>query len=207
MVMQAQWTLIRDFGLHPLLRSIVSGFGLARSLSKEPCTISQLVRLAYHALTLTTLERMINRTVKKVTDDMERFHYNTAIAALMEFMNFLQGLGNEGVTKQAVETLILLISPFAPHIAEEMWERTGHKQGVIAQSWPVYDKNKLTGKTAVIVVQVNGKLRDRIEVAVGAIDDDLKQKALDNDKVKAATEGKQPKKVIVVPGKLVNVVV
>ncbi|MFH1829958.1 MAG: leucine--tRNA ligase [Pseudomonadota bacterium] len=153
------------------------------------------------------LLRMMHKTIKKVTDDMERFHFNTAIAALMEYVNFLQGMGSADITKESIETLILLISPFAPHIAEEMWERTGHRQDVLKQKWPVYDETKLVGDTKTIIVQVNGKLRDRIEVASDASDDDVKQIALANEKVKSVVAGKQAKKVIVVPGKLVNVVV
>ncbi len=153
------------------------------------------------------LTRMMHKTIKKVTDDMERFHFNTAIAALMEYVNFMQGEGSANMTKEAIETLILLISPFAPHLAEEMWERTGHKQSLITQKWPEYDETKLAGESKTIVVQVNGKLRDRMEVPASASDDEVKQKALENDKVKAAIGGKEPRKVIVVPGKLVNIVV
>ena len=153
------------------------------------------------------MERMRNVTIKRVTDDIERYHFNTAIAALMEYVNFLQGIDVGTITTEAIDTLIVLISPFAPHIAEELWERTGHEGRVVAQGWPTYDESKIATDTVTIVVQVNGKLRDRIEVAADASQDETREAALKSGKVTTAMGGKEPRKVIVVPGKLVNIVV
>jgi leucyl-tRNA synthetase len=153
------------------------------------------------------MERMRHKTVKKVTDDIERYHFNTAIAALMEYVNFLQGCDVGTISKDAIDALLLLLSPFAPHVAEEMWELTGHEGRTLTAGWPKFDESKLATDTVTVVVQVNGKLRDRIDVAADASQDDAKGAALASEKVKAAMGGKEPRKVIVVPGKLVNIVV
>jgi len=153
------------------------------------------------------MERMRHLAVKRVSEDIERYHFNTAIAALMEYVNFLQGARAADISKDAIETLILLISPFTPHMAEELWERTGHKAGALASKWPAYDESKLATDTITVVVQVNGKLRDRIDIAADAGEDAAKGAALASDKVVQAMGGKKPRKVIVVPGKLVNIVV
>jgi leucyl-tRNA synthetase len=181
--------------------------GLSRFILRVWRTVEAWLEEGCKGEGATSLERTMHRTIKKVTDDMERFHFNTAIAALMEYVNYLQGAGTSIITKEAIETLILLLSPFAPHIADEMWERTGHKQSTLSIRWPKHDESKLVGETNTIVVQVCGKLRDRIEVASDATDDDIKKAALASEKIKVITAGKEPKKVVVVPGKLVNVVI
>jgi len=153
------------------------------------------------------MERMRNRTIKKVTEDIERYHFNTAIAAVMEFVNYLYSVELSSITKDAMETLILLMSPFMPHAAEQMWRDMGHDTYTIRESWPAFDESKLASETATIIVQVCGKLRDKIEVAQGASNEELKGAALESEKIKAALGGSQLKKVIVVPGRLVNIVV
>jgi leucyl-tRNA synthetase len=153
------------------------------------------------------MERMRHKTVKKVTDDIERYHFNTAIAALMEYINFLQGCDAKTISKDAIDALLLLLSPFAPHVAEEMWEQTGHEGRTLTAGWPKYDESKLATDTVTVVVQVNGKLRDRVDIAADASQEDAKEAALASEKVKAAMSGKKPRKVIVVPNKLVNIVV
>lgn len=160
----------------------------------------------------------IHKTIKKVTDDIERFHFNTAIAATMELVNATyfywgQSLGvNPGkvhreVLLEAISPIVKLLAPFAPHIADELWEGLGNKGSLLNTKWPEYDPAAIVEDEIVIVVQVNGKLRGKVTVPVDASDDAVKAAALADEKVMEHTAGKEIKKVVVVPKKLVNVVV
>ena len=158
------------------------------------------------------LRRKTHQTIARVSGDIERFNMNTAIAALMELVNALQEWlngknSNSAVYGEAVENLLLLLSPFAPHIADELGERLGFAQSFYRQSWPVADANVAKEDEVVIPVQVNGKLKARLNVEVGLANDALEALALAEADVVAAMDGKTPKKVVVVPGRLVNVVV
>jgi len=153
------------------------------------------------------LLRWQHKTIKKVTDDIERFHYNTAIASIMEYVNFLYGIGIGNISRKAMETLVILVSPFAPHATEELWERLGHENFTLSEKWPVCDESLIASESVTIIVQVNGKLRDRLDVSVDMDGEEVKAQALSSEKVAAYLAGKEPKKVIFVPGKLVNVVV
>lgn len=155
-------------------------------------------------------------TIKKVTRDIEdRFHFNTAISAIMELVNAIYQFDLTGVRdklthsviKEAIETVIILLSPIAPHIAEELWEKLGRKESILNSPWPVYDATAIIEEEIVIVIQVNGKLRSRITVPVDSSDEEIKKVALADDKTQRWLSGKEIKKVIVVPKKLVNVVV
>ncbi|MBI4125555.1 MAG: leucine--tRNA ligase [Deltaproteobacteria bacterium] len=139
-----------------------------------------------------------HKTIKRVTEDIEKFHFNTAIAALMEYLNS---------GEMDAETMVILLSPFAPHMAEELWAILGRKESVLKQPWPQWDPKFLENQTMQIVVQVNGKLRGDFEVDAGASEEVIKQKAQELEKVRAHTAGKQIKKIIYVPKKLVNIVV
>ncbi|MDI6892368.1 MAG: leucine--tRNA ligase [Actinomycetota bacterium] len=161
------------------------------------------------------LRRMIHRTVKRVTEDVERFDFNTAISAVMELVN-ANSKYNEGKDRSArngelleklTEKLILLLSPFAPHICEELWEKIGGKESIYLQPWPSYDEMLAKAEEIILVVQVNGKVRDRISVPADISGEEMEKVALSSEKVKKYTAGKRIAKVIVVPGKLVNVVV
>jgi leucyl-tRNA synthetase len=114
---------------------------------------------------------------------------------------------NAPVLKEAVESVILLLEPFVPHICEELWESLGHSGGIEASGWPSFDAEAAVEDELLIVVQVNGKLRGKITVEASAAEGDVKAAALNNDKVKSFMDGKSVKKVIYVPGKLVNIVV
>jgi leucyl-tRNA synthetase len=159
-----------------------------------------------------TLRRSVHKTLKKVTEDIdERFHFNTAIAAVMELMNVLQGARLASpqagaVMKEALDLLLQMLAPFVPHISEELWQQLGHGACLADTAWSAYDPAAAVDEELLIVVQVNGKLRSRLSVAVGIDEETVKAQALADDKVKALTDGQQIRKVIYVPGKLVNIV-
>lgn len=148
--------------------------------------------------------RLLHQTIKKVGDDIETFDFNTAISAMMIFVNHLSKQNNR--SKAAIEKLVLILAPFAPHIAEELWEKLGHKDSLVYEPWPEYDKELIKEKEIELAVQVNGKIKDRIVVSADADEEQIKQKALSNEKVAAAMAGKEPKKVIVIKSRLVNIV-
>jgi leucyl-tRNA synthetase len=149
--------------------------------------------------------RLLNQTIKKVGDDIESFGFNTAISQMMIFINHLSK--QEIRPKSVVEKFILVLAPFAPHIAEELWERLGHTDTLTYEAWPEYDKGLIKEKEIELVVQVNGKIKDRIVVSTDADEEQIKQKALASEKVKKALDGKEPKKIIVIKSRLVNIVI
>ncbi len=159
------------------------------------------------------LRRLIHGTIKKVTEDIEqRFNFNTAISAIMELVNGLYQYKerpnqNLQLVKEAIDSLLLLLAPFAPHITEELWEAVGHKDSVHKQSWPAYNEQALVADEVEVVLQINGKVRDRLVVPAQIDRAELEKAVLVMDKAKAAIEGKEIVKIITVPGKLVNIVV
>lgn len=148
-----------------------------------------------------------------MTEDIEkRFNFNTAISAIMELVNALyQYKDNEhqnlAVVKEALKALVLVLSPFSPHIAEELWEAIGGEGSVHQQQWPKYDEEALVKDEIEIVVQINGKVRERAMVPSGAGPDEMKTVAMSLDRIQEMLAGKTVRKVIAVPGKLVNIVV
>jgi leucyl-tRNA synthetase len=161
------------------------------------------------------LYRKTHLTIKKVTEDIEReFHFNTAIAALMEMVNEMYDYTAGGVAdkqlpvlRSAVDALTLLLAPFAPHFAEELWESLGSKTSIANAPWPQYDPDALVASEITVVVQVNGKVRAKLTLPAGATDKTIEAAALAEPKVKEFTNNKSLKKIIVVQGKLVNIVV
>ena len=162
------------------------------------------------------LRRKTHQTIQKVGEDIEkRFHFNTAISAVMELVNQLyqfelkkDGNGHRAAAfKEAVNAVVLLLSPMVPHICEELWQMMGHRESVSRASWPRYDTEAVRADAVEIVIQVNGKLRGRISAASGASKEEIEKMALACEPVKPWLEGKTIKKVIVVPGKLVSIVV
>jgi leucyl-tRNA synthetase len=154
--------------------------------------------------------RVVHATIKKVREDIEGIAFNTAISQMMIFVNAFTNVEARPVC--ALRTLLVLLSPFAPHLAEELWARLGEKfagfEGLAAdQAWPEYDPQMLIDDEVEIPLQVNGKVRARVMVPRDATREQLEAIALANPKVIEHTAGKEIKKVIVVPGKLVNVVV
>jgi len=160
------------------------------------------------------MRQKVHKTIKKVTEDIERFHFNTAIAAVMELVNQIYQTKNgikanpqaEAVWRETIESLILLLAPFVPHVAEELWETLGKKESVVTVPWPEYDQEAIAEEEIVIVVQVNGKLRDRLLVPVSSEEEAIKEMALTSLKVKRHIDGREVKKTIFVPQKLVNIV-
>jgi leucyl-tRNA synthetase len=155
--------------------------------------------------------RKLHQTIRKVTEDFDRrWHFNTSIAALMELINTLHeqeaGLSRAALD-QILPSLILLLGPFAPYMAEELWEQLGRKGPVFRQAWPAYDEELAKEDAADVVLQVNGKVRGRIAVPFGAPQAELERRALADPKTQPFVSGKQVVKVIVVPDKLVNIVV
>jgi len=155
--------------------------------------------------------RKLHQTIRKVTEDFDRrWHFNTSIAALMELINTLHeeeaGLSREALD-QILPSLVLLLGPFAPYMAEELWDRLGRKGPVFRQAWPSYDEELAKEDAADVVLQVNGKVRGRIAVPFGAPQAELERRALADPKTQPFVSGKQVVKVIVVPDKLVNIVV
>ena len=149
--------------------------------------------------------RLLHQTIKKVGDDIESFGFNTAISAMMIFVNHLS---KEAVRpKSVIEKFVLILSPFAPHIAEELWEKLGHTDTIAYEPWPRYDKALIREKEIELAVQVNSKIRDRIVVSADADEEQIKQDALRSEKVIAAMAGKNPKKIIVIKSRLVNIIV
>jgi leucyl-tRNA synthetase len=159
------------------------------------------------------LRRAVHKTIRKVTEDIEeRFHFNTAIAAIMELLNTLQSTElttpqSGPVMKEAMESMVLLLAPFVPHIAEELWQALGHAGLLSSAPWPEYDRTAVVDDEVLVVVQVNGKLRSKITVSAGTDEAELKSRALADEKVQPFLKDVQVRKVICVPGKLVNIVV
>jgi leucyl-tRNA synthetase len=149
--------------------------------------------------------RKLHQTIKKVGDDVSRLGYNTAIAAMMEYINVLRA-GERRAHRAEVEPLVQLVSPFAPHIAEELWERLGHERGVFESGWPSYDPALAAEETIELVVQVNGKVRGRLHVPPAITKDDALAAVLADEGIKKFVPG-EPKKVVFVPGRLLNIVV
>jgi leucyl-tRNA synthetase len=176
------------------------------------------------------LRRKTHQTIKRVTGDLDpRVHLNTAVSAMMELVNELYafcsksqcGIGGDdservgtverpgtiAVLKEAIEALVRMLSPFAPHMCEELWEKLGHVGGVVAAGWPAYDEAVAKAEQIVVPVQVNGKVRGRVTVDADASEDDIRALALADPAVQAYVAGKDVKKIVVAGGKLVSVVV
>ncbi len=154
-----------------------------------------------------------HKTAKKVTSDIEDDKFNTAVSAMMEAVNGYYklkdkyGIGKSDSWTFALESLLQILAPFAPHITEELWQQLGHSETIHIDHWPQWDNQYLQTDMMTIIVQVNGKLRAKLEVSVDTDDDDIKKQALENDNVKVFVADKKPTKVIYIPGRLVSIVI
>ena len=156
--------------------------------------------------------RDLHQTIKKCYTDLDRFKFNTAIAALMEFSNELNRVWNDGSVdsttwKECIEKFILMLAPLAPHIAEELWERAGYHYSIHNQLFPQWDEELAADEIITLVVQVNGRLRDKLKVPTDIAGEEAKRLALASPRVQAYINNKQVERTVYVPGRLVNVVV
>ena len=162
------------------------------------------------AETTETLQRKLHQTIKRATLDLKEFAFNTYIASLMEFSNLLSKVkpvlwGTEA-WQEAAKTFTLLLAPAAPHLAEELWSRLGGEDSVHDQPWPQWDEALVVEQQVEIVVQINGKIKERLVIAVNAAEEEVKEQVLALAGIQAALEGKTPRKTIYVPGRLFNIV-
>ncbi len=158
------------------------------------------------------LQRKVHQTIRQVSEDLEQFEFNTVISALMELTNEIlaardRGMAGDAVYEQAVDTLLLLMAPSTPHIAEELWSRRGNEYSIHSQGWPEFDPDLAAEEQITLIVQVNGKVRDRIEVPAEISEEEAKELALGSEVAQRFMEGNEPRDVIYVPGRLVNIVV
>jgi len=152
---------------------------------------------------------VLHKTIKKINEDLEAFHLNTVVSSLMELVNFL-GQYEEEISQKTwstiIDKLILLLGPICPHLAEELWSKLGHQGSVFDQSWPSWDKRLIKEEKFVLVIQVNGKVRDKVEVSASLSEKEAKAMALASEKVQPFISQKKVKKIVYVPGRLVNLV-
>jgi leucyl-tRNA synthetase len=148
---------------------------------------------------------LLTKTIKKVTEDIDNFRFNTAVSAMMILVNEMEK--QKSISSKDYLDLIIILAPFAPHLSEELYAIAGKKESIFLTSWPQYDPAFLQDEEVEMVVQVNGKLREKLTVACDVTEDEIKETALESEKVRVFTDGKQIRKIIFVPGKLLNIVV
>ncbi|MEK7465973.1 MAG: leucine--tRNA ligase [Planctomycetota bacterium] len=209
----AVWATKDIIGSHRFLyrvwETVQEALPLIQGISSKPESLQGL------ADEFRAVRRKVHQTIKKVTEEIEGgFKFNTAVASVMELVNEMKranfqagGPAAASVLREACEATTLLLAPFVPHMAEELWEMLGRPPSIFEQPWPVVDPSACTENEVEIVVQVNGKVRSRVTVPAGTTEDLLRQAALADSRVIEALAGKAPRNVIVVPGRLVNVVV
>jgi leucyl-tRNA synthetase len=199
------WT---DEGIHGMNRFVNRVWRLVKMIQASPPEGDEIERGE-------ALERQRHYAVKKVTQDTDRFHFNTAISRIMELVNaiylYIQDISpeaqNRDILIDALRTMIQLLAPFAPHLGEELWHLLGHKDSVFDSTWPTWDEAKLQTARVTVVVQVNGKLRSQIEANAEASEEEVRELAMADAKIQNYTVGKTIVKTIVVQNKLVNIVV
>lgn len=162
----------------------------------------------------TALQRLAHKTVKKVGEDIENFRFNTAVSSMMGCLNEMLEIKEKLPPEKSpltwhdvIDKFTLVLSPFAPHLTEEVWEKTGHRESVFVESWPEYNKDLIKEEIVTLVVQVNGKLRDTIQVKAGLAQEDAEKEALGSQKIQKNLNGKKPIKTIYVPDKLLNIII
>ena len=184
---------------------LVTGFAETQGRKARVTTIDQISLSKAEK----DLRRAVHTAIKEVSEDVEEgYQFNTAVSELMKLSNALKDAKQQDtdVYAEGVHTLVLLLAPFAPHIAEELWQQLGFSESVHRQSWPTFEESALVADEITLVIQIKGKTRGTIAVPASATKDELEQYARESDIAKKYLEGKDIKKVIVVPGKLVNFV-
>ena len=197
-----------DEGIHAMARFVNRVWRLVESVVEEPATGAETVQCK-------DLVRQRHYAVKNASIDLERFQFNTAISRIMELVNvfypYRQNVApadqNREVVDDAIQTLVQLMAPFTPHMAEELWRKLGHTASIFDATWPEHDESKLVADTVTIVVQVNGKIRAKLEMPVDSDEAAVREAALADENVQTHTQGKTVAKVVVIPNKLVSVVV
>jgi leucyl-tRNA synthetase len=197
------WGIVQRFSVEEQRRMSAEG-------DKVLARTSELSNFSAHTAVLL---RKTHQTIRRVTMDIEReYHFNTAIAGLMELVNELSLFqaetdGEWAVFRESIETVLLLLSPFSPHIAEDLWVQVGNQPSIFIRDWPEWDEERTKEEEIELVIQINGKVRAKARVSPGLSDDDIKEKTLNEEKIKDILSGKTIKKIFVVKGKLVNIVV
>jgi len=158
------------------------------------------------------LRHISHKTIKKVTEDLEKFRFNTMLASLMEFTNYLSNVKeakavSDSLWQETVGYLLLLLAPAVPHLTEELWSRTGHSYSIHNQSWPEFDEELVKEEELTLVIQVNGKLRDKVLVPASISEAEAKELALSRERVKTYIGNNKLAKVIYVPKRVVNIVI
>jgi leucyl-tRNA synthetase len=151
------------------------------------------------------IQNLIHKTIKKVGEDIENLKFNTAISAMMILLNEMEKEKDLRVTDYAL--LVTLLAPFAPHICEEIWNQLGHEKSIFIEKWPKYDSRKIKEETFELVIQVNGKIRATVSAPIDIKEEDAKELALSQERIKSFLSGKPPRKIIFVPGRLINIVI
>ena len=153
------------------------------------------------------LRTLAHKTLKKVTGDLDNFGFNTALASMMELTNELYKTDPKELDNETIEMLLVMLCPFAPHFVSELWERLGKGSDAINASWPQLDETGIVDDVKLIVIQINGKVRSKMQVAAGMKEEEIKKLAFEDENVKKYTDGKEIKKVVYVEGKLISIVV
>jgi len=208
---ELEWS---DTGVEGAYRFLNRVYKLVREIAADSDKDTPVETLPYSSDEDKELLYVMNSTIKKVTDDVgDRFNFNTAISSIMELVNAVNAyrkseVKNAGLLKEVVNKLVLILSPFTPHICEEMWEALGNNGYVYNENWPDHDKDALVRDTVEIVIQINGKVREKMDIAAnGLTKEEMISVVSANERVKALLSGREVIKKIAVPGKLVNFVV
>ncbi|MEK7124421.1 MAG: class I tRNA ligase family protein, partial [Patescibacteria group bacterium] len=152
------------------------------------------------------LKNYLNKTIKKVSEDIEEMKFNTAVSAMMTFVNEW-GVAPEGLDKKSLQKFLVILSPFAPHLAEELWQNLKFKGQCSRQKWPNYDEKSLKQEKILLIVQINGKIRDKIEIPADISQSQAEKLAMKSEKIKGWISGKKINKIVFVPDKLINIVI
>ena len=156
---------------------------------------------------ISNIDKVLHNSLKTIREDLDKFQFNTSMAKIMEYTNILVKYEQNGIPRYYIEKLLLMLAPFAPHITEELWAAIGNKYSIHNESYPMYDEKYLIEEEKEIAVQVNGKLRATITINVNDSEEVIKHKALEQENVKRYTDNKEIVKIIIIKGKIVNIVV
>ncbi|MDP2855674.1 MAG: leucine--tRNA ligase [bacterium] len=181
--------------------------GVYRFLNRVWNLFSAQIKMKGKEMSNPTIVKAINQTIKKVTEDIENLDYNTAISALMECLNKLTAQENNKIKKSHLEDFLRLLAPLAPFLTEELWHQMNHKTSIHKEHWPKYNEKMLVEKEFELIIQINGKVRDKIKAAINISQNEAEKIAINREKIKQILSGKHPKKIIYVPNRLINIVI